>query len=205
MLELIAIVTMFIDHVGLFFYPQQIWMRIIGRVAMPIYAYGIAKGYKLTKNRKKYGMRLVFFALLSQLSFGYLFKMPHFNIIFTFIIGFIALHLIDKTGNTIKKAGIGLVAMGLSEWLPLEYGLHAIALIFMYYYTPRRFWIGIHSLLLIALHLMGIITLLQAYSVVGTFLVLALHNQQGFTINRTFYRSFYPVHLAVIALVSKFK
>ena len=35
-LKWIAVLTMVIDHVGAILFPDQIWMRVIGRVAFPI-------------------------------------------------------------------------------------------------------------------------------------------------------------------------
>ena len=57
-LKLIAAVTMFIDHAGLILFPQYRIFRIIGRLAFPIYAYCIAEGFRYTRNRKKYFLRV---------------------------------------------------------------------------------------------------------------------------------------------------
>ena len=43
-LKLIAMLTMTCDHVGMQIFPQLLWLRVIGRLAMPIYAYMIAEG-----------------------------------------------------------------------------------------------------------------------------------------------------------------
>jgi hypothetical protein len=40
----IAILTMVIDHLGLFFFPQVIWLRIVGRLSFPLFAWLIANG-----------------------------------------------------------------------------------------------------------------------------------------------------------------
>ena len=37
-LKLIAMVSMVFDHVGDNFFPEMTWMRIVGRIAMPIFA-----------------------------------------------------------------------------------------------------------------------------------------------------------------------
>ena len=42
-LKLIALVTMIIDHVGAIFFPQFIWLRYIGRLSMPIYAFLVCR------------------------------------------------------------------------------------------------------------------------------------------------------------------
>ena len=43
MLKLIAMLTMLVDHIGLLFFPEIMAFRIVGRIAMPLFAYGIAQ------------------------------------------------------------------------------------------------------------------------------------------------------------------
>lgn len=38
-LKLLAILTMVMDHLGLFFFPDQDWLRAVGRMSMPIWAF----------------------------------------------------------------------------------------------------------------------------------------------------------------------
>jgi hypothetical protein len=58
MLKIIAFSTMAIDHIGAIFFPELLFLRIIGRLAMPLFAFGIAEGYLKTKNIFNYGQRL---------------------------------------------------------------------------------------------------------------------------------------------------
>ena len=53
-LKMIAILAMAIDHIGFLFYPQAIWLRIIGRIAFPIFAFMIAEGCYYTRNKLKH-------------------------------------------------------------------------------------------------------------------------------------------------------
>ena len=43
-LKLLALVTMTVDHVGVQLFPRVLWLRMVGRLALPIYAYMIAEG-----------------------------------------------------------------------------------------------------------------------------------------------------------------
>ncbi|MEA4898763.1 TraX family protein [Bacillota bacterium Meth-B3] len=65
-LKIIAMITMVIDHVGAVFYPGLTVMRIIGRIAFPIYAYCIAVGCVYTRNIAKYALRVLVLAVVSQ-------------------------------------------------------------------------------------------------------------------------------------------
>lgn len=66
LLKLIAMIAMFCDHAGKMLFPQYPIMRIIGRLAFPIYAYCIAVGCVYTRNPLKYLQRIVLLALISQ-------------------------------------------------------------------------------------------------------------------------------------------
>lgn len=65
-IKLIAIVTMFIDHLGVAVFPGVPILRIIGRIAFPIFAYCIAAGCVYTRNIGKYLQRIVILALVVQ-------------------------------------------------------------------------------------------------------------------------------------------
>jgi len=44
---------MTVDHLGFILFPSLIILRIIGRIAFPIFAYMIAEGCRYTKNEKR--------------------------------------------------------------------------------------------------------------------------------------------------------
>ena len=50
-LKIIAVITMTIDHIGLYLFPGNLVLRMIGRIAFPIFAFTFAEGCKYTKNR----------------------------------------------------------------------------------------------------------------------------------------------------------
>lgn len=49
-LKLIALATMTLDHVGAYLLPQVLFLRILGRLSLPIYAYMIAEGCRHTRS-----------------------------------------------------------------------------------------------------------------------------------------------------------
>lgn len=69
-LKLIAALFMLIDHIGMLFFPRLTILRIIGRLAMPIFAYMIAESCRHTKNRIKYLAGLLLCLVVCQA--GYL-------------------------------------------------------------------------------------------------------------------------------------
>lgn len=76
-LRIIACVTMLIDHIGYVFEDElaavdpllPVIFRLIGRIAFPLFAFGIAEGVTHTSSPKKYLLRMLLFAVISQLPF----------------------------------------------------------------------------------------------------------------------------------------
>ncbi|WP_461613551.1 TraX family protein [Clostridium sp. Marseille-QA1073] len=108
-LKIFAMITMLLDHIGTVLYPQIVIFKIIGRLAFPIFCYFIAEGYIKTRNRKKYALRLLIIALISQLPFITVFRQA-------FGENFLAL-------NTIFDLFLGLIAIWLYDTLKLKHNI----------------------------------------------------------------------------------
>lgn len=67
-LKIIACISMLLDHIGFVFNIEI--LRIIGRIAFPIFLYLIYNGYKHTSNKLFYAIRLGAFAAISQVPFS---------------------------------------------------------------------------------------------------------------------------------------
>lgn len=65
-LKMIAIVSMLIDHLGARVFPQYAEMRVIGRLAFPLFAYCVAVGCVFTKNIGLYALRMALLAIVVQ-------------------------------------------------------------------------------------------------------------------------------------------
>lgn len=66
LIKTVAMITMLVDHIGAALFPQYRILRIIGRIAFPIYAYCLAVGCVYTKDIVRYVERLLLLALISQ-------------------------------------------------------------------------------------------------------------------------------------------
>ena len=53
-LKIIACVSMIFDHIGIIMFPTAIWLRAIGRLAYPLFAFCIAEGCYYTKDKIKH-------------------------------------------------------------------------------------------------------------------------------------------------------
>ncbi len=76
-LKIIGMVTMLVDHITIYLYvftdvmqkTGYIWLRGVGRMAFPIFAFLIVNGYQKTHDVKRYLTRLVAFAAISQVPY----------------------------------------------------------------------------------------------------------------------------------------
>ena len=107
-LKLIAVFSMLVDHTAaaLLYSPSlpplfQIGshpitlyslMRGFGRLAFPLYCFLLVEGFSHTKNALRYGKRLLFFALISEIPWNLAFHNSLFyrkqNVYFTLFLGF---------------------------------------------------------------------------------------------------------------------
>jgi hypothetical protein len=143
-LKLIAIITMLIDHTAAVvlekiivagessntiaydsvLYFIYVLMRMIGRLAFPIFCFLLVEGFLHTRSVRKYAIRLAAFALISEIPFDLaLFGEPFYfnyqNVFFTLLIGllvmigfkFISEKAADKKWLTIL-AIVGAITLG---------------------------------------------------------------------------------------------
>lgn len=95
-LKLLAMAAMLADHIGYLFFPQALWMRCVGRLAFPIFAFQVAEGWYRTCNRRRYFLRLALCGLLSEIPFdlaigGQPIDPGYQNVLWTFCIAAAAL------------------------------------------------------------------------------------------------------------------
>jgi len=199
MFETIAMLTMFIDHLGAAYFPDQIWFRIIGRISMPLYTFGIVQGYKYTNSFNKYFLRLVVIALVSQPFYAQLFHTQSLNMVFTLLVCLIMLKYYDQPKSMVKYLIIPLAAFVL-EAISFDYGFYAFLLTLIYHLGKDFVWR--HNLLNIAYAFINNGPL-QLFSFLPSMLLAKFDNRPLRGNVRNFYRSFYPLHLALLLLLGK--
>ena len=215
-LKIIAMISMVFDHVGDMFFPAVMWPRMIGRLAMPIFAFCIAEGFAHTRNKTKYLCRLGIFALISEIPFDLAFEgklgLGHQNIMLSFFLAAAALMLFDRIqgGKTaegermpVGKTVLGALAVAgiaaLSLLLRADYTVFAVIAVFLFYVFRQQ-----HPLLRsgVGVAFLALTRTMGYYVATGfSFLPLALYNgQKGKGLKWLFY-IFYPGHLLVLAAI----
>lgn len=136
-LKIIAIITMFIDHIGYAILGKFSFFNYIGRIAFPIFAFQISEGYTHTKNLKKYFLRLFIFAVVSQIPFMLFSKLVSnqfsLNIFFTLLLGLFCIYIYDKSKYKIIGIISAILVGSLAEFSHCDYGFYGVAIIFLFY------------------------------------------------------------------------
>lgn len=224
-LKIIACITMLIDHVALGILcrmpaigpanPVYISMRLIGRLAFPIYCFLIVEGFKYTKNRWLYALRMLIFCAISELPFDLAFwgskiNNNYQNVYFTLLIGLLVIwgmhSLRFKLFNNDKKnifavifLDLIILAVGcLVAWfLKTDYSYTGVLTIAVMYFMRNSKRVGQVAA--------GccILTLIGNFSEITSFVILPLmaeyNGQRGIRLKYFFY-IFYPAHLFIIYL-----
>ena len=229
-LKIIACVSMLIDHIGYILLPEVAFLRYIGRLAMPIFAFFIGEGCLYTRDRKRYFTRIFSLGVVCQLFYvgEYIFTKSsnpfYLNILFTFSASVVLCSaFINSFGeNGKKKKGkeslmLGLilaffvVLCSLNERgvIPLEfdYGFGGIVLPVFAAVTKQR-----KKKLAVFAAGLFLVVITKNYSdpmwtvcALASIIPLCFYNGKAGERNlqKAFYL-FYPVHLGVLYLISVF-
>jgi hypothetical protein len=211
-IKLIAILTMAIDHIGLFFFPDQIAFRVVGRLAFPLFAWLIANGAYHTRNIHAYLLRILCLAIVSQIPFMLANRHldPHFsslNVLFTLSLGLAAILVIKQTQYKILHVLTVMVCALAANFFSTDYGaMGVLAIIVFYAFFKNIKLLIISSVLLFTIPYLEAIKQLnfRGYiEVIGLFSLffIALYNQkEGRKMKYLFY-FFYPLQYVVIYIV----
>jgi hypothetical protein len=223
-LKLIAITAMLTDHIAWvfvpFFTPAGQTMHIIGRLTAPIMCFFIAEGYRHTHSVKKYMLRLLCFALISQIPFSLAFSGKPFdftklNMMFTLLLGLIALWAFDNIKDNILKTIIVVACIIAAS--PADWGAFGVSFILVFglfrssFKKQAFFFCLIAAYMIISLAVRNALDNKSPFADIyqaGLFLslpLLYLYNGKrgGFIGSKWLFYVFYPAHLLAIAIVAK--
>ena len=211
-LKLLALFAMTCDHVGLQLLPQFIILRIIGRLAAPLFAYMIAEGCRYTHDRGRYLGRLLGMAALCQIAYFAAMRSLYQCIFVTFSLSVCLIYALDsavrrRTPVSVLSAAAAVAAVVfVTEGLPrilihtdfdVDYGLWGVMLPVLVYFGRGKwgklalFAVGVG---LLGLHYGGT----QWWGLLSVPLLALYNGKKGtWNIGPLFYW-YYPAHLVVI-------
>ena len=233
-LHIIAMTLMLMDHLWATLLPAREWLTCAGRVAFPIFAFMAVEGYFHTRSFKKYILRMLLFAVLSEIPFdlmygGTWFYPVHQNVLWTFLLGLLGVWLMEqvrKKGKTwmyllvcvlVVPAGLVLGTLCMVDY----YGVGVLTVFVFYFLHGRKWWCFLGQLaalyclnvellggLMYPVQLFGMEFELcqQGLALLALIPIWLYHGRQGYHSKPFQYLcyAFYPVHMLLLVVVLNF-
>ena len=226
---------LYMRHVGelAFLFPPGNLMRIIGRIAMPLFAYGVAVGAAYSRNVWKYALRMAIVGILVHPL--YMTAMGHVKMgAFDWASNFYRLDLVydffyANKGNIFFTLAAGACILGAvrakSPWLLIifallawvfqgkfDYGIKGVLLICLFYAFLDRPLVSFAAVFLFMWYwgmpnffTRGVTSSnLQLYAVLSLPLVYLPIKKRRVSLPKWAFYAFYPAHLVLIYLLVKY-
>lgn len=141
-LRWIAMTGMLLDHLWGTVVSGNLWMTCLGRMVFPIYAFQLTEGFVRTQNRKRYALRLLAFALISEIPFnlmmaGSWFFPFHQNTIFTLLLGLWVIRTLEALYQKQCKPWQGALHLLAAALLTVvgfpDYGWQGVLTVVLFY------------------------------------------------------------------------
>lgn len=181
-------------------------MRMIGRIAFPIFCFLLVEGFIHTGNRMRYAVRLFVFALISEIPFDLFFygsvcSLGHQNVFFTLFLGMLAMWGIEWARTHLDKIVWKVLAV-----------LTVTALCMLAAQTARTDYAATGVLCIVLLFLLqskrilqviagGLLFLNEKSALIAFVLILLYNGKRGWKVKYFFY-CFYPMHLLLMYLIA---
>lgn len=221
-IKIIAAIAMVLDHVGAEFFPQIEVLRIIGRLAFPIFAYSIFEGARYTHDKLKYFLRIFILGIVCMAGYYIYDKEIYGNVLITFSLSIIILFSIRYLKASFEKSrgftllGFGMVCgsllftVAMCNMIYIDYGLLGVLMpvfaeMFDSFELPKESWnkdlalIGfMFGTLLLSIQMGG----RQYFSLLALPLLFMTNERRGKHRMKYFFYIFYPAHLFLIGVTS---
>ena len=227
-LKIIAAISMLIDHIGVILLPGVTVLRIIGRIAFPIYAYMIAEGCFYTRNKLRYFLSIFTLGIGCQLVYSLYDGGKLFGILITFSLSIIIVYALqhmykalasESVKTFLKILSVLIFAAAvfgvylLNEIFLIDYGfLGCLAPVFVSIFkipgkkaANQRSWerpLQVISLGVCLLCLVFTMGSRQLYALLALPLLLLYSGRRGKLKMKYFFYVFYPLHLAILQGIS---
>ncbi len=231
MLHIIAMALMLMDHLWATLLPAQEWLTCAGRVAFPIFSFMAVEGYFHTHSFQKYALRMLIFAIISEIPFdlmygGTWFYPVHQNVIWTLLMSLIFIHIMEsvrakgKIWLYIPVAAISIIAGGVLGTLCMVdyYGAGVLTVFVFYFFRGRKWWcllgqlIGLYWInvellggLMYPIELFGrkLELCQQGLAMLALIPIWLYRGRKGYSSRpfKYFCYGFYPAHMLIIVVI----
>lgn len=220
-LKILALLTMLIDHIAAVLLREMSFAnkpifpalsksttlywgcRIIGRLAFPIYCFLITEGYIHTHDRKKYGINLFVFAVISEIPWNLehtgKFFFPSQNVFFTLFLGYLSICAYEKYKDNMSGLFMSLMILfAVSVLLRADYGSRGLGFIlFLYIMRDKK----------VLQAIVGSCFFSLSWAIIVAFIPINMYSgKRGFIHGRAakyvFYAA-YPLHILLLYFLKK--
>ena len=227
-LKIIGALFMVCDHVGMLLFPDIRILRMLGRVAFPIFAFLIAEGCRYTKNKLRYFLTVFLCGVVCQLVYYFYGNSLEMCVFITFSLSilnifslqlfkntlFSSKSLIRKFASAVPFAATLVVTWQLNIIFDIDYGFFGCILpVFAaLLHSPKnasvKFFKVMDKLPFCALMTaIGVLLLafdrggIQIYALMAIPLLLLYSGKRGRWRMKYFFYIFYPTHLVLIEFI----
>lgn len=210
LLQWTALLTMAVDHIGYRLFPEADILRMIGRLAFPLFVFMLVEGFIHTHSRWKYLGRLALFALASEVPYrlfthgsllwAVMLTDPLANVFYELTLIFIAVWSVQRAVEK-NKLFFALTALCVlaASLLGTMYGWYGVVMgICFYIFRDKR---PIAILCLAALTILYCVehgSTFQIYAILAGIPIYFYNGQRGPRLPKYFAYIFYPAHLLAI-------
>ena len=231
-LHILAMTFMLMAHLWATLLSSQMWLTHVGRLAVPIFAFLAVEGYFHTRSFKRYALRMLLFAVLSEVPFdlmygGTAFYPVHQNVIWTLLLGLLGIRLMEAarakgkrwlyvlTCAAVVVLGFALGTLGMVDY----YGAGVLTVFAFYFFRERKWWCLLGQLA--ALYWLNVVVLggqmypvtlfgreielcEQGLALLALVPIWLYRGRQGHHSKAFQYAcyAFYPAHMLVLALLT---
>lgn len=231
-LKIFACLFMLIDHIGYHLLPNVEILRLIGRLAFPIFAYLIAEGCKYTKNKLKHFLLIfiigflyfIFVYFYANMLYGSIFLTFSFSILYIYLLQYLKKFSLTNNyefSKIIVSIIVFLIALIPSyfifEEIEIDYGFTGmlipviISIVDLKKYTINKFtkFVDNHFFKLLILTILLVLYSFnspfgnkQLYSLLALIPLLLYNEKPGNKKLKYAFYIFYPAHLIIIELIN---
>ena len=229
-LKLLACLSMLIDHITFMFVPrytdivtgtENIWWYIgrgLGRSAFIIFAFLLVEGFFLTKDLKKYVLRMSLFAVIAEAPFDLLSNgtldestwLSHQNVLILFVLGLILMYVILYIEKLFAEKSMpkyyilsacACALFGLAAYfLRLDHGYPGLILVLIFFFFRKS---GKRLIIAVTVWAFICIPLGQMLEWAGliALIPIMMYNGEKGKGSKWFFYIFYPAHMLVLGLI----
>ncbi len=226
-LRLMAMTLMLLDHLYYIGILQSIWWNCLGRLAFPIFSFQIVEGYFHTRHVGHYCIRLLLFAILSEIPFDLmtshtLMAANHQNVLFTLLLGLICIRSMDlcrqsdRLSDRLKNFIVVILCLLGSVFLKSDYGILGVMTVVLFYtlQNDSKIWqliamVWLHGILfrggsvVIPLMKLPLSLPIQSFAVFSLIPIWLYNGEKGPSGKglHWFCYCFYPLHMLLFAFL----